>query len=144
MLAESGMDLRIPIASRLIEHDSEASDEQFLATAVRQPTDPRRDHARLDATQTAWFACGVEGRSDAADDGAHHFHQGGEEQFLGVLFVGGGGEALVEWLGGEAVFEGGAEHDADGAGGGEAFEDGVEEHPGHLPERSRSPRKGIG
>jgi hypothetical protein len=76
---------------------------------------------------------GVEGGSDAADDGAHHFHQGGEEQFLGVLFVGGGGEELVERLGCEAVFEGGAEHDADGSGGGETFEDGVEEHLGHLP-----------
>jgi hypothetical protein len=76
---------------------------------------------------------GVQGGADAADDGAHEIDQGGEEQFPSVLQVGGGGEELVERLGCEAVFEGGTEHDRDGAGVGEAFKDGVEEHSGRLP-----------
>ena len=47
----------------------------------------------------------------AQDDGGHQLDELGEQQFAGVLLLGGAPEEVVEATGGEQALQGGAGHD---------------------------------
>jgi hypothetical protein len=84
---------------------------------------------------------GLDVRLDAAHHQAHQIHQGGEQQLPGVLLLGRSLEQGVELVGGQGVFDGPADHDAQRTTLDETVEDGVQDH-GWPPARMRNSRTG--
>jgi hypothetical protein len=69
---------------------------------------------------------------EAAGDEGHGRHDGGEEQFAGVLLDGQALEEVVQGLRLQGVFQQGASHHRQRSAGGETLEERVEQHGGPL------------
>jgi hypothetical protein len=87
---------------------------------------------------------GMDGWFLAEDNACHQVDEGGEQEFVGVLALGGAGEKLVEVVGIEDSLQDSSGHDADGLFRDEGLKDFVQEHGGFPPHGSfRSVYGGI-